>query len=86
MTQRRFPDTAYNAVTFQWTESVGFAVPLSATGKALSKDCTSCHTILYQGTAPTPTTLDVIGMAFEHPAEIGEAWKEMNCKDCHAGQ
>ena len=59
---------------------------VSATGKVISKDCNSCHTILYQGTDPTPTTLAVTGLEFEHPAEIGEVWKEMNCKDCHAGQ
>jgi nitrate/TMAO reductase-like tetraheme cytochrome c subunit len=58
---------------------------VSATGKVISKDCNSCHTILYQGTDPTPTTLTVTGLEFEHPAEIGEMWKEMNCKDCHAG-
>jgi hypothetical protein len=40
----------------------------------------------YQGTEPTPTTLALTGLEFEHPAEIGEAWKEMNCKDCYAGQ
>ena len=59
---------------------------VSATGKVISKDCNSCHTILYQGTDPTPTTLAVTGLEFEHPTEIGEMWKEMNCKDCHAGQ
>jgi hypothetical protein len=42
--------------------------------------------MLYQGTEPTLTTLDVTGMAFEHPAEIGEVWQEMNCKNGHAGQ
>ncbi|HEY5866072.1 MAG TPA: hypothetical protein VI542_11105 [Candidatus Tectomicrobia bacterium] len=63
-----------------------FAVPLRATGKVLSKDGTSCHTMLYQGTKPTLTPLDVTGMAFEHPAEIGAGWKERNCKDGHAGQ
>ena len=59
---------------------------VSATGKVLSKDCNLCHTILYQGTDPSPTTLTMTGLEFEHPAEVGEAWKEMNCKDCHAGQ
>jgi hypothetical protein len=59
---------------------------VSATGKVLSKDCNSCHTIPYQGADPTPTTLTMTGLEFEHPAEVGEAWKEMNCKDCHAGQ
>jgi formate-dependent nitrite reductase cytochrome c552 subunit len=59
---------------------------VSATGQVISKDCNSCHTILYQGPDPTPTTFAVTGLEFEHPTEIGEMWKEMNCKDCHAGQ
>jgi hypothetical protein len=59
---------------------------VSATGKVISKDCNSCHTILYQGTDPPPTTLALTGLEFEHPAEVGEVWQEMNCKDCHAGQ
>ena len=59
---------------------------VSATGKVISKDCNSCHTILYQGDDPAPTTLSVAGLEFQHPADIGDLWKEMNCKDCHSGQ
>lgn len=58
----------------------------SASGKTISKDCNSCHTILYQGTDPVPTTLGAEGLPFRHPEEIGEMWKEMNCRECHTGQ
>lgn len=59
---------------------------VSPTGKVISKDCNSCHTILYQGTNPVPTTLNAGGLPFRHPEEVGDAWKEMNCKECHSGE
>ncbi len=59
---------------------------VSQSGTVISKDCNSCHTILYQGTDPVPTTLNPGGLAFQHPEEVGDAWKEMNCKECHTGQ
>lgn len=59
---------------------------VSPTGKVISKDCNSCHTILYQGTEPVPTSLNIAGLPFQHPEDIGELWKETNCKDCHTGQ
>jgi hypothetical protein len=59
---------------------------VSPAGKVISKDCNSCHTILYQGTEPVPTTLNAGGLPFQHPEEVGDAWKEMNCKECHSGE
>lgn len=59
---------------------------VSPSGKVLTKDCNVCHTILYQGTSPVPATLTVSGQEFQHPEDIGEIWKEINCKDCHGGQ
>jgi nitrate/TMAO reductase-like tetraheme cytochrome c subunit len=59
---------------------------VSPSGKVISKDCNSCHTILYQGTDPVPTTLNAAGLPFQHPEEVGDAWKEINCKECHTGQ
>lgn len=59
---------------------------VSSSGKTISKDCNSCHTILYQGTDPVPTTLNSGGLPFQHPEDVGDAWQEMNCKDCHTGQ
>ncbi|HEY6951898.1 MAG TPA: NapC/NirT family cytochrome c [Bacteroidota bacterium] len=58
----------------------------SAEGKTIPKDCNSCHTILYQGTAAAPATLNSAGLAFQHPEDVGDAWKETNCSDCHTGQ
>ncbi|MDI6767034.1 MAG: NapC/NirT family cytochrome c [Bacteroidota bacterium] len=57
---------------------------VSSTGKVISKDCNICHTILYQGTEPQPSSLSVQGLDFQHPEDIGDAWKEMNCIECHA--
>ncbi len=58
---------------------------VSADGKRISKDCNSCHTILYQGTDPVPLTLTVAGLPFQHPEDIGDAWQETNCVECHSG-
>ena len=59
---------------------------VSSTGKVISKDCNSCHTILYQGHDPVPTTLDAAGLEFQHPEDIGDLWKETNCMECHTGK
>ncbi len=58
----------------------------SADGRVISKDCNSCHTLLYQGTAPEPQTLAVAGLPFEHPEDVGDAWNEAPCVECHSGQ
>jgi hypothetical protein len=26
------------------------------------------------------------GLEFQHPEDIGEAWKEIKCSDCHTGE
>lgn len=59
---------------------------VSPGGKTISHDCNTCHTILYQGTAPVPTTMNIAGLEFEHPEDIGDTWKETLCRDCHTGQ
>jgi hypothetical protein len=56
---------------------------VSSKGKVITKDCNTCHTILYQGTDPVPSSLSVQGLAFQHPEDIGDAWKETNCVECH---
>ena len=58
----------------------------STTGTVISNNCHSCHIILAQG----PRRLDGIintasGLVFVHPVDIGPAWKEGNCYDCHRG-
>jgi hypothetical protein len=57
---------------------------VSSTGKVISKDCNSCHTILYQGREPVPTTMNAGGLEFIHPEDIGDSWKDTNCSDCHS--
>jgi hypothetical protein len=59
---------------------------VSPEGKVISKDCNSCHTILYQGTDPVPATLNAGGLPFQHPEDIGDAWMETPCKECHTGE
>ncbi len=55
-------------------------------GKKISKDCNLCHTILSQGKTKSPTYTGINGsLGFEHPVDIGDAWKETNCKECHNG-
>lgn len=56
---------------------------VSKDGKIITKECNSCHTILYQGTDPEPTTLNVAGLPFQHPEDIGDAWQEIKCNECH---
>lgn len=58
----------------------------SESGKVISKDCNQCHTITAQG---PPDSLQVASinstLEFKHPVDIGEAWKDMFCTDCHTG-
>jgi hypothetical protein len=58
----------------------------SSDGEVIPKDCNTCHTILYQGTAAITKALNAEGLAFQHPEDIGNAWKENNCTDCHTGE
>lgn len=58
---------------------------VNALGKSITKDCNSCHTILYQGVEVTPKTLTTTGLDFIHPEDIGDEWKTTNCNECHTG-
>ena len=56
----------------------------SKAGQTISKDCSSCHMIISQGSGKeTATSLE--GLEFKHPVDIGDAWKETNCNECHTG-
>jgi hypothetical protein len=57
----------------------------SADGKAITHDCNACHTIISQGNGEKLATISPKGLEFEHPVDIGDLWKEMNCADCHNG-
>ncbi|MBI5215362.1 MAG: NapC/NirT family cytochrome c [Ignavibacteriae bacterium] len=52
-------------------------------GKVLSKDCNTCHTILAQKFEQDTLRISLGGVDYQHPVDIGDAWKEMNCSDCH---
>jgi hypothetical protein len=55
-------------------------------GETVTKSCTTCHTIMGQGTPPNVTVaMDTEGLTFQHPEDIGDMWQEMNCNDCHTG-
>jgi nitrate/TMAO reductase-like tetraheme cytochrome c subunit len=56
----------------------------SEDGKTITKDCNLCHTIVGQG---NPGSMQYTNMRenleFQHPVDIGTAWKESNCSECH---
>jgi len=59
---------------------------VSDDGKVLSRDCNICHTILAQQFEKDKLRLSLGGVEYRHPVDIGDAWKEMNCSDCHSNQ
>jgi hypothetical protein len=56
---------------------------VSDEGKVLSRDCNTCHTILSQQFEKDTLRISLGGIEYQHPVDIGDAWKEMNCSDCH---
>jgi nitrate/TMAO reductase-like tetraheme cytochrome c subunit len=58
---------------------------VSETGRAISRDCNLCHSITSQGTREAMEfTTSEKSLEFKHPEDIGDAWKEGSCVDCHA--
>jgi nitrate/TMAO reductase-like tetraheme cytochrome c subunit len=57
----------------------------SADGRTIRKDCTICHEIIAQGPGTSQATVAAGGLDFRHPVDIGEAWRMMQCSDCHHG-
>ncbi len=57
---------------------------VSADGKVISKDCTVCHTILAEQFGDKKPELSLSGVEYQHPVDIGDSWKEMECSDCHS--
>jgi len=56
----------------------------SEEGRVISRDCNLCHAMLAQGPPDMLETTTVDNsLEFKHPVDIGEAWKEMACADCH---
>jgi hypothetical protein len=52
-------------------------------GNVLSRNCNACHVILAQKLDRERLHLSLEGIEYRHPVDIGDAWKEMNCSDCH---
>ena len=53
-------------------------------GKKITRDCNLCHTILGQGKPEMMQYATIRGsLEFQHPVDIGTAWKEANCSECH---
>ncbi|MFZ0391340.1 MAG: NapC/NirT family cytochrome c [Calditrichia bacterium] len=58
----------------------------SSDGETISMECNLCHTIIGQGTPGEMQMADLDNpLEFKHPVDIGEAWKEGICVDCHTG-
>jgi hypothetical protein len=56
----------------------------SENGKKITRDCNLCHTIVGQGKPEMMQYSNVRGaLDFQHPVDIGTAWKEANCSECH---
>ena len=56
----------------------------AAGGAVISNRCNDCHHIVSQGRGKEQET-SVSGLEFRHPGEVGDAWREMLCSDCHTG-
>ncbi len=58
----------------------------TADGKMIRSDCQLCHVILNQGPgAEGYAAAGPEGLEFRHPEDIGEAWRELACSECHTG-
>lgn len=55
----------------------------SADGKTITHDCNACHLIVEQGDGQAVNEASLAGLEFKHPIDIGEAWKEASCHECH---
>lgn len=57
---------------------------VSEDGSKISRDCNLCHTILGQGSEGTMEYASIKDkLDFKHPIDIGTAWQEANCSECH---
>lgn len=59
---------------------------ISESGRVIEKDCNQCHYINAQGN-PDNLQKAAVGeqLEFQHPVDIGGAWEEMKCTECHTG-
>ena len=53
-------------------------------GHKISRACDLCHTIVGQGKQGSMQYTSIReNIEFQHPVDIGTAWKEANCSECH---
>ena len=54
-------------------------------GSSISSSCTTCHLIVAQGPSEdlAALTSNITGLDFQHPEDVGDAWKEAKCTECH---
>lgn len=58
----------------------------SADGRTIGFDCNLCHTIGAQGPSGRMMSATLPnGLEFQHPGNVGDAWKGVLCSDCHTG-
>lgn len=58
----------------------------SPDGQVVKHDCDACHVIVTQGTDQIAGATSIEqGSEFVHPEDIGEAWRDMGCWECHSG-
>jgi hypothetical protein len=56
----------------------------SEKGEKITRDCNLCHTITGQGNPEFMQYTSIRDtLEFQHPVDIGTAWKEANCSECH---
>jgi len=58
---------------------------VSEDGRVLSKDCSACHLLITHTVNRSKGQGEFTLAAYPHPVDIGDAYKEMNCSDCHGG-
>jgi len=57
---------------------------VASDGSRITRDCDLCHTIVGQGKLGTLEYSNIReSLTFQHPIDIGTAWKEANCSECH---
>ncbi len=52
-------------------------------GHVLSNDCTLCHTLVKHDVADNGRSAVLTLMDYPHPEDVGDAYKEALCSDCH---
>lgn len=56
---------------------------VSDDGKVISNDCNSCHKIISQTDNLGNERVDLNGLKFQHPVDLGESIENHLCTDCH---